>query len=101
MDKALQEKVNEELLRRDLADIRALTENDPFNRYYMRRLKDKIDLLEKSFHDDPPSMCDAQEREIQRRLLRAYKEMRDLCKAEAAVISTQLQRLSAEASRPT
>ncbi len=81
MEKSEADKVSEELARRDLGDIHALRENDAFNRYFLRRLKQTRDKLDKSFREDPPTKVSHAEREILRRLIASYDELAGLCSA--------------------
>lgn len=61
-----------EVTKRDISDILFLQECQPFNRYFMRRIREKKVAIERRFRGDPPAKCDAAEREILRRLLDEY-----------------------------
>ncbi len=79
-------------MRRDIEDIRELKKNDPFNRYWMRRLKQKIEITQQKFEEDPPVKVDKDEREVLRRLLLAYKELADMMDVDEGNIKADLQR---------
>lgn len=61
-----------EVARHDIEAIKALQKNEHFNRYWLRRLKDRRDLADRSFHEDPPSKCDPMQREALRQVVEAY-----------------------------
>lgn len=71
--------VSKEKARADLEDIGTLKNTDAFERYWLRRLKQKRDAVEKSFKEDPPSKVDATERECLRRILGIYNELLGMC----------------------
>jgi hypothetical protein len=78
----------------DVADIIALRGVESFNRYWLRRLAQKREEARKRLEDDPPDKCDKDEREIQRRLLKAYKELEGLMAVDEAAARKQLDVLS-------
>jgi hypothetical protein len=75
-----------ELAERDLKDIQALRDSEAFRRYFLRRLKDRMDRLNAAFRYDPLSHED---REVHRRLVNEYDELLKLLdQDEAACRST-------------
>ena len=84
--------------RQDLQDLRDLRKFAPFERYFMRRLRQKAELIAESYRDDPPfvvervkqfegdkqgvptkiEVCGPEEREILRRLLKEYQTIMGL-----------------------
>jgi len=63
------EEVSRELANRDLADIKELRATAAFERYWMRRIKQKKEAYDKAFHEDQMSH---EEREVHRRLVAEY-----------------------------
>ncbi len=59
----------------DLIDIADLKKSVPFTRYWLRHLNRKRDEARKIFEEAPPEKCSHEEREIQRRIIRAYTEL--------------------------
>ncbi len=86
-----QEIRSEKLARQDLTDIGVLAENEVFKRYWLRRLAEKKKKIEDSFRNDPPSeKMTKEEREILRRIIKAYDELEQLMADDAAIIQRQL-----------
>jgi hypothetical protein len=77
-----EQSITRELANRDLGDITHLESSDPFNRYFMRRLKEKKAAIEKRFYEDPPAKVDAAEREILRRMLLEYDTLIEMTTIE-------------------
>jgi len=75
---------------RDVQDIRALTGNEAFNRYYLRRLRQKHADVEKAFkYDDMP----ADKREAARQQMLFIEEILKMpAKDEASALSEIRQR---------
>ena len=69
------EMISRELAARDLQDIAELGKSPAFERYWLRRMRQKRDAIKSRFEDDPPSKCDKDEREILRRILKEYDEL--------------------------
>jgi hypothetical protein len=67
--------VSRELAARDLQDITELAKSPAFERYWLRRIRQKRDAIKKRFEDDPPDKCDKDEREVIRRILKEYEEL--------------------------
>lgn len=78
---------------RDLNDIRELKDFEPFNRYFMRRLKTKRDDIAEQFHDDPPEKCDKEKREHLRLLLKEYNSLIDMLDADMSTTRASLERM--------
>jgi hypothetical protein len=87
--------VSEELARRDAEDIAALRLSEPFNRYWMRRLKQRRDETDRAFRFDPPAKCDFVQREVLRNLVIAYDELLNVMQADEANIKNTYRPLRA------
>lgn len=61
-----------EIAKRDIQDIRALRESEPFRRYFIRRLNQRHDEMATKFKYDKMSHED---REIARRLILEYEDI--------------------------
>lgn len=59
----------------DLDDIKFLQACEPFNRYFLRRLREKREAADRRFRGDPPSVCDAAQREALRQVVNEYDDM--------------------------
>ena len=79
---------------RDLADISVLEKNEQFNRFYLRRLRERRDQIHERFETDPPEKCDKDEREILRRLWIEMSWAASLLETEKAHIRSELERLA-------
>lgn len=78
-----------EAARRDVQDIRALTGSESFNRYYLRRLRQKQEEVEKAFkYDDMP----AEQREVLRQRLLFIEEILKMPAKDEAVALSELRR---------
>ncbi len=95
-DPKIAAQVSHELAIRDLGDINTLRHTEAFDRFFMRRMKDIRDRLQKSFEDDPMSM---ELRESTRLLLKQVKELVDLLDRDEATIKNYILRLEAEAAK--
>ncbi len=73
---------------RDLSDIADLRRSDAFGRFFLRRLGEIRDKLQKSFEDDP---MDKDQREATRQLLKQLKEIIALPDRDEATIRSQLR----------
>jgi hypothetical protein len=91
VDQKITAQVSKELAIRDLSDIADLRRSESFNRYFIRRLQQKHDATRKSFEDDPPEVTDKDEREVLRRLMKAYRELLGMMDADEASIRSQLR----------
>jgi hypothetical protein len=69
-----EQKRSAELVLRDLNDIKSLRQNEPFKRFYLRRLREKRDAVAKRFLEDPPSKCDSLTREGLRMIISHYDQ---------------------------
>ncbi len=67
--------VSRELAARDLQDIAELAKSPAFERYWLRRIRQKLAAIEKRFKYDRPIDCDKDEREILRRIMIEYEEL--------------------------
>src|SRR3954468_15991023 len=74
-DQDISKQVSKELALRDLGDIADLRKSDGFNRYFLRRLNQKRNEVEKKFRYDSAVPVDKEDREILRRLMLAYEEL--------------------------
>lgn len=72
----------------DAGDIDALTKYEPFNRYWLRCLNQKIADTETSFKKDEMTM---ERREAVRQRLLAYEELRDMMRNHRASIQKALE----------
>jgi hypothetical protein len=78
-----------EAARRDVQDIRALTGHESFNRYYLRRIRQKQSEVEKAFkYDDMPPA----DREILRQKLLFIEEILKMPAKDEAVALSELRR---------
>lgn len=59
----------------DLSDISELQRSQGFNRYWLRRLRQKRDAVDRQMKYDPPEKCSKDEREVLRRISLAYEEL--------------------------
>lgn len=75
--------------RRDLQDIMDLRKHVPFQRYFMRRLKERRDDLFKQFRYEPATL---EEREILRRSLDEVENLEKLLDTDESNIKTSLDR---------
>lgn len=64
-----------ELAAMDMQDIKTLRGAECFNRYFMRRLRDKRAAIDTRFHNDPPAKCDAVGREALRQVIQEYNSL--------------------------
>lgn len=78
-----------EAARRDVQDIRALTGHEAFNRYYLRRIRQKHAEIEKAFkYDDMPP----DQREALRQKLLFIEEILKMPAKDEAVALSELRR---------
>ena len=82
-------------------DIGVLRNSDSFNRYFMRRLKQKEDETRDHFENDLPSVCSKDQREEYRIKLQAYKELRTLLDTDEAGAQNLLRTNPAVSEQPT
>lgn len=80
----MDQSVSEELARRDLADIRSLRESAAFDRYWVRRLKDKRHAEMEKFLKD--GTLTHEQREISRALVLAYDDLINMAGVDEASI---------------
>lgn len=73
-----------QLAAEDLEDIASLRRDPHFNRYWLRRLAQKREQVRVSFENDPPASCSHEEREIRRRILKAYDELTEMMASDEA-----------------
>jgi hypothetical protein len=59
----------------DLEDIATLERTAAFSRYFLRRIRAKREDVRVAFENDPPEKCSHDEREIRRRIMKAYDEL--------------------------
>jgi len=85
-----QEEKAKEKMRQDIIDIQALRNFEPFNRYFVRRLKEKHAEIEKRFRDDPAEKCSYEEREILRRLMKEYEDILRMMEREEVTCKSSL-----------
>ena len=76
----------------DLRDIGELKDSEPFNRYWLRRLKAKRDTMHNSFLNDPPSSVDKDEREHLRRIMLFCNELLAMMEQDASSAKKLLDR---------
>jgi hypothetical protein len=62
----------------DLLDIAALRNSTPFTRYWLRHLTRKRDSVRDQVLNDPPEKCPPAEREILRRIMKAYDDLLEM-----------------------
>lgn len=82
-----------ELAQRDLADIAALLDFEPFQRYYQRRLTERLALLKEDIAAND-SLTDLETR-TQRALARQYADLLAMPAQERAIHAQALQQLKA------
>lgn len=75
----------EEVARRDVSDIRFLRENPAFNNYWLRRLKQKREIVAERFRYGPIKEVGHEEREILRRILDEYDELMQMMTKDEAM----------------
>ena len=88
--------ISYELAQRDLNDINLLAKFEPFNRYYLRRLKEIAGRIEGRFRYDPPEAVDKEEREILRRILMELDELQAMLVREKGTCEKQLEAATKE-----
>ncbi len=88
IDPKISAAVSREIAIRDLADIADLRRSDAFNRFFLRRVGEMRDKLQKSFEED---MMDKDQREATRQLLKQVKEIIALPDRDEATIRSQLR----------
>ncbi len=71
----------------DLTDIAALRKDDPFNRFFMRRVRQKRD---QAIHALITTKCDAETREGHRQKVLALEEVRTLLEDDDKACRTLL-----------
>ena len=86
--------IRETVARRDLEDIKFLRECAPFQRYFMRRIRDKQETIAERFRNDPPSKCTHEEREILRRLLNEYDDIAGMLEIDQGAARNELARMA-------
>ncbi len=74
-EREISEARTRQLAAQDIQDIKTLRGAESFNRYFIRRLRDRQTAINTRFRNDPPAKCDDREREILRRLLLEYDEL--------------------------
>ena len=79
---------------RDLNDIRALRDNEPFTRYWMRRLTARRDAIAERFYNDPPEKCGKDERESLRLILRELNALVGQMDDDEASARASIERLT-------
>jgi len=79
---------------RDLNDIRALRDNEPFTRYWMRRLTARRDAIAERFYNDPPEKCGKDERESLRLILHELNALVGQLDADEASARASIERLT-------
>lgn len=67
---------------KDIEDIKALRESEPFKRYWLRRLNYKRAAIEKSFLRDGPELVSKDRREEMRQVILAYDELLSMMDAD-------------------
>jgi hypothetical protein len=82
----------DERARQDLIDIGQLQRFEPFTRYFMRRLSEKMRAYETRFRNDPADKCSHEEREILRRIIKEYEEISVMMSREETTCKSQLAR---------
>jgi hypothetical protein len=69
-----------EIAKQDLDDIRLLNENKEFKRYFLRRIREKKEAFETTFNESDD--ISHEEREIQRRIIKEYRLLLEMMKAD-------------------
>ncbi len=87
-DPKISAQVSRELAIRDLADITELRRTEAFDRFFLRRLREMRDRLQKSFEEDAMA---PEQREATRQLLKQLKEIIALPDRDEATIRGQLR----------
>jgi hypothetical protein len=82
--------------RQDFSDILALLDQPAWSRWFVRRLKEEKAKVEKQFRYDPPSKCDAAERETLRRILNVYDHFLALPETDKAACEQTMKNYEAE-----
>jgi len=103
--------ISKELALRDIQNIKALRESDPFRQYWARRLKDRYDAALRSLIHDPATKvvtrktpegkeyqieipyCTKDRREEIRQVVLAYKDLMEMMDNDYASASNRLQEL--------
>jgi hypothetical protein len=67
-----------ELAAQDIGDIVSLQAFEPFNRWMVRRLKERQESIHNRILNDPPTTVDHEEREILRRLYQEYQSILEM-----------------------
>ena len=78
--------------RRDLQDIRDLRNNQPFNRYWLRRLSTRIQILDDRFRNDDAMKCPHEEREILRRCIKELNDLSTMMDSDESNAKVSLER---------
>ena len=78
--------------RRDMQDIRDLRNNQPFNRYWLRRLSARIQELDNRFRNDTAAECSHEEREILRRCIKELNDLSTMMDTEESNAKVSLDR---------
>lgn len=94
----IDEKVSREVMQRDMDDIAELRKSTPFNRYFVRRLKQKLEAMNETLRHAKPEKCDKEEREIVRRIMLEYEHLLGMMDAEENICHQQLS-LAPQSSR--
>ncbi len=82
-----QAEVSRERDRKDQEDIRTLRNTVAFDRFFMRRIGEKKQTVEKAFRHDPMTH---EQREIKRQILDLYEEIEGLLASDESTIQRNL-----------
>ena len=82
--------------RRDIQDIRDLRENAAFNRYFLRRLKQRRDETEQSYRHDPEYVVKKDEMGREYRAIVCSKEDREILRQKLDLLEELLGLLSTD-----
>ncbi len=96
MEENPEEKAHRDQLTADLSDIKALRSmksDDPFNRYFMRRIRQKLAASTKAFKYEPPTKVDSVQREALRQVNIAYEELLNMLETEEGVALKSLDQI--------
>ena len=80
--------------RTDLQDIQDLRRFVPFQRYFLRRLRQKQEEAFTKFYDTPTGECGHEEREILRRISKEYQSLASLLDTDEGSAKASLDRQS-------
>ena len=82
--------------RRDIQDIRALREFDPFQRYFLRRLKQRREELAQAFRHDPEFVVKKNEKGEEYRATLCTKEDREILRSRLDEVESMLKLLETD-----